>query len=345
MSAFIACLDEMAAHPQGLNGWSPLHRAVADVIRSGVSSFDNILMSLWETRPTITDAHAATLLLVSLHRLSFEHSHVRGLFVEGQTPAVLTAMLPAVVESLAADVGALVGQRSNSFTGVRRFLVPQLLIGQWAAHQDIESVHFADLGTGLGLLPRQLNARDVFDRFAPDLEWEPHSLSYVPIPLASRLGVDAPPLPTLEWVRACYGASEYYRDDFEDLLWTLDQCRDSASECEFEAFDLLDHDGLTALLRARRVNVATCNFVLYQFDAPTRQAIVDSVLDGLDAPGLLLTMDLSGALATPGAVVTAYQTGTRRPLHVADTSDAHLRGTVTCGSDLDILISPRREPI
>ena len=48
---------------------------------------------------------------------------------------------------------------SNSFTGARRFLLPQVLIAHFARRRGLREVRFLDLGTGLGVLPRQLNHR------------------------------------------------------------------------------------------------------------------------------------------------------------------------------------------
>ncbi len=209
--------------------------------------------------------------------------------------------------------------------------MPQLVLGAYAAHQRIGSVRLLDIGTSIGLLPRQLNNRAVFERFAPDLEWHPGAPSYRTIPLAARFGVDAPPLPTLEWVRGCHGPSAYYDERLSEVEWSLAQTEAAAADLRILPLDILHLPALGQFLRYHRINVATCNFVLYQYDEPTREQVIATITGNLERPGLLLSMEPGHELRRMGARVRAYRAGGTEALEVADVSDAHFVGRVTTG--------------
>ncbi|MBM9504502.1 hypothetical protein [Actinacidiphila acididurans] len=327
--SLLETLTDMQRHEQGNHGWSVVHEALALLMRSGDPALDALLAAVRASRPGISDSHLITLLGIALRGLADRDPEAAGLFRPEPAAAGRAAALASILGRDGAQIAAVVTEHSNSFTAARRFLVPQVLLGAYAAHHGIAEVRLADLGTSIGLLPRQLNNRAVFERFAPDLRWSPEAPPYRPIPLTARYGVDAPPLPDLDWVRHCHGPSAYYGDRFSEVLWTLEQTTPDPPGLRLEALDLLDADALTGYLRERRINVATCNFVLYQYDPATRERIVAAVLRGLAAPGLLLSMEPGHELRRQGARVTAYLDGDTTGRPVADVSDAHCIGTVT----------------
>jgi hypothetical protein len=329
----------MCHHQQGNHGWAAFHECLGAVAASRASAgLDQLLSTLWRRRPYISDAHAITLLGIAVRHLLAD---------EGGPAEVLDPRLPLArrVPALARlltergdAVAGLVESHSNSYTGARRFLLPQLVIGRYADARGMRSVRLLDLGTSIGLLPRQLNNEVIFDRFAADLRWDPEAPPFRPIPLEFAGGVDRHPLPTLDWVRTCHGPSDYYEQRFEEVLWSLDQSKAAAQDVLLQPLDLLDSPRLADLLTSLRINVVTCNFVLYQYDEDVRKQVVDTVMGALGVPGLLLVMEPSHKLARMGCTVHAYRDGSSDPLHVADVSDGHFMGVVMVRTGLGVLM-------
>ncbi|WP_210586757.1 hypothetical protein [Streptomyces sp. GESEQ-35] len=337
--SLLTALAEMRQHQQGNHGWSLFHECLSEVARSEASAgLDQLLSAMWQRRPHISDAHAITLLGIAVRQLALQD---RGLADVFRAELSASRRVPALARALseqALDVLRLMDSHSNSYTGARRFLLPQLVIGAFAAFRNIRRVRLLDLGTSVGLLPRQLNNKVVYDRFAGDLRWHPAPLPFRIIPLEFVGGVDRPPLPTLDWVRTCHGPSDYYEQRFEEVQWSLGQAETAGTRMALRPLDILDFPALAAFLRAHHINVVTCSFVLYQYDDDTRNRIVETVMGALGTPGMLLSMEPSHALARMGCVVHAYQDGSTRPLHVADVSDGHFMGTVTVRNGLTELV-------
>jgi len=335
---FARSVDAIAAHRQGHHGWAAAHRAIGRLLADGLEELERLLATTWVARPDISDAHLLTLLGVAIRDIAMRDPVAAGVFQDDLDDSARAELLREVVRQYEMDLARALRDRSNSFTGARRFVVPQLLVGAFAANLALPEVRLVDLGTGLGLLPRQLNNRAVFDRFAPDLSWDRATPAYRPIPLTLRCGVDTFPLPTLDWVRACYGNSRYYEDRFGELLWSLEQTRDTAQDVVTHVLDMLELRQMAEFLSTYRFNVATCNFALFQHDQNTRRMIVNCVVSRLQRPGLLLTMDPSHGLTSPGASVTGYLAGDPTELRLAEISDAHFIGTVTCGPHLSSIV-------
>jgi len=135
-------------------------------------------------------------------------------------------------------------------------------------------------------------------------------------------------MPDLGWVRNCFGASEYYDELFDELLYALAETDAASVGVEPVELDLRDRDVLAAFLTERRVNVATMSYVLYELAPVQRAAVLDTVVWALHAPAVLLVAEPEGELGRPGCVVTLYRRG-RRPLRICHVSDGHFRGTVT----------------
>ncbi|MFC9153780.1 hypothetical protein ACFTT0_02140 [Streptomyces bauhiniae] len=334
-----AALTDMLRHQQGNHGWAVLHEGLAGVAAAeGPTALDALLAEVWLKRPYITDAHAITLLGIAVQHHTLHDGGPSEVF-DAKTPLpVRVRLLAGLPKERRAELTRLMAEHSNSYTGARRFLVPQLVIGAFARARGIERVRLMDLGTSIGLLPRQLNVEPVFDRFAPDLRWHPAAPPFRRIPLEYVCGVDRPPLPTLEWVRACHGPSDYYEQRFAEVLWSLDQAKTAGRyDVPLRPLDLLDVRALADALTSARINVATCTFVLYQYAEDVRRRVIDTVVGALDRPGLLLVMDPSHGLARMGCSVHAYVDGSTEALHVADVSDAHCMGDVTVRPGMGVL--------
>lgn len=328
----VRALGDMQRHEQGNHGWSVVHESMALLAGSGsAAELDRLLDSVRRTRPRMSTSHLITLIGIALRTVAAQDPRAEALFSPGLPPADRARLLSGTLGEHNELITAVLTGRSNSFTGARRFLIPQLLLGSWAAHHGIDGMRLLDVGTGIGLMLRQLNHKAVFDRFAPDLEWSPCPPPYRTLPLDARHGIDAPPLPTLEWVRTCHGPSAYYDDRFSEVLWSLEQTESADGTFTISALDVLDLQALARYLRTHRINVVTCNFVLYQYDAATRGQVIDTIREALAPPGLLLGMEPRDGLRRMGARVEAHPTGSAGPLHVADVSDAHVIGRVTAG--------------
>jgi hypothetical protein len=326
--SLVRALRAMAQHEQGNHGWAAFHESLA-ALASSSREADPVLAEVWHARPRISDPHLITLLGIALRTLASGNAERSEVFRSASPLAERVGALVVMFRENGAELTDLLTGHSNSFTGARRFLLPQVLIGAFAKAHRIPEVRLLDIGTSIGLLPRQLNNEEVFRRFAPDLRWKPVKPEYRRIPLGARLGVDAPPLPDLDWVRGCHGPSDYYEQRFEEVVWSLDRTSDVDGDVVIEALDVLDQRCLADFVRSHRVNVAVCSFVLYQYAEPVRQQIISTVVANLDRPGLLLSMEPSHELRRMGCVVRGYRSGSAEAVHLADVSDAHFIGEVT----------------
>ncbi|NUR25404.1 MAG: hypothetical protein HOV83_06065, partial [Catenulispora sp.] len=310
-----------------------LYETLHDLLTTGDRGLHAVLDECWATRPAISNPHLVTLLGIGIREISLRSLDVGRLFDGDEDRDKRAEILRKALADDADALTAVVSNSSNSFTGARRFLVPQLLIGEFAARRGLTDVRFLDLGTGIGLMPRQLNNKTVFDRFAADLSI-PAQLRYRPIPLSARHGIDMSPLPTLDWVRACFGPSPYYSDRYRELLWSLDETADVADHVTVDALNLLDREQLAEYIRAHRFNAVCCSFVLYQYDPELRTRIVENIVHSMSGPGVFLSMEPSHGLLRQGCTVTAYLARVPEPLHVADVTDGHFLGAVHAGPDL-----------
>ncbi|MER6630240.1 hypothetical protein ABT301_18735 [Streptomyces sp. NPDC000987] len=333
-------LADMSHHQQGNHGWSAFHECLAELAGSPDSApLDDLLSALWRGRPYISDTHAITLLGIAVRHLLRDEGPAE-VFDPGLPLTRRVTSLARLFQERGDTVARLMESHSNSYTGARRFLLPQLVIGAFAEARGIRRVRLLDLGTSIGLLPRQLNNEVVFRRFAGDLRWNPAAPAFRPIPLELACGVDRAPLPTVEWVRTCHGPSDYYEQRFGEVLWSLEQAARPEHEVLLRPLDLLDSPRLEGFLKSFSFNVVTCNFVLYQYGEDVRRQLVRTVTGALGAPSLLLVMELSHALTRKGCTVHAYRDGSTEPLHIADVSDAHFIGEVTVRPELAVLTEP-----
>ncbi|MEU0480047.1 hypothetical protein ABZ260_12805 [Streptosporangium sp. NPDC006013] len=335
---FARTLAAIRQHQQGHHGWGVLHRTLGELLASRYPALDRLLNAVWTARPHISDAHLITLIGAAVRQVVLNDQNMAGLFGSQVSPATRLGLLRELVGRREEDLTEALCGHSNSFTGARRFLVPQLIIGGFAMANQLSEVRFLDIGTGLGILPRQLNNRIVYDRFSRNLDWSPRAPGYRKIPLASRYGIDAPPLPDLDWVRTCHGPSPYYEERFEELVWSLRETEGMKEKVTLRELDMLDIPELARFIAEKEFNVITCSFVLFQYDMRIQDMVKNCILTNMASPGLFLVMNPSHGLLRQGCRVEGHLSGDPAVLHLADVSDAHFIGTVTRGADLRTVI-------
>lgn len=324
VAAFQAAARRLGDHPQD-HGWRELYRLFAAGLAGGQAPrLAAVVSAARSARPDSGDEHLVTLVGIAL-RL------VADAAFPGLTGSHPVETRLATLERLLATHGDrivwLVTQRQNSFTSPRRFLVSQLLLARYFnVHQRPARV--ADLGTGLGVLPRQLNSARVFTRFASDLQWPDGVPPFRPIPLQRRYGVDRGPLPDLDWVRACYGPSAYYDERFQELLEVLALPEVAGAEVELVELDFTDPAALREFLTEHRINAVNLCYTLYEIPPPERGRVLSVLRDTLPTPGLIIVTEPNQDLARSGCVVSVHDT-TQPAIPwqpVCTVSDGHFRG-------------------
>ncbi|MGW4350504.1 hypothetical protein ACWELJ_00280 [Nocardia sp. NPDC004582] len=111
-------------------------------------------------RPESSDVHLVTLIGIAIKSiLSPTHFEI----LTSAAPLwERCELLDEEVKRFAAEISEIVAVRHNSFTNARRFLVPQVVMAAYFAadtklNDYVYPIRFADLGTGLGIMPKQLN--------------------------------------------------------------------------------------------------------------------------------------------------------------------------------------------
>ena len=314
--------DGLGLHPHD-HGWRELYRLFAFGIASGAPLLCEAAVAGRHSRPAGSDTHLVTMLGIAVRR------YVPELFAGELAVAPLPVRLDVLERGLhrrGDEVGQILRGRQNSFTGVRRFLVPQVIFGAYFADRPAP-VRFADLGTGLGIMPRQLNCRQLFDRFVGDLAWPDGRPRYRGIPLATRHAVDRGPFPDLDWVRHCYGPSGYYSDLYRELVIAAQTPEVRRCLVRYHELDLTDRGELARFLRRHRINVVNLCYTLYEMTPGTRREVLETVAENLAPPALILVIEPRGELAEPGCTVTMYdQNGGAVPL--CTVADGHFTGQV-----------------
>jgi hypothetical protein len=329
----------LGEHPQD-HGWRDLYRLFSYGLDRSAPNLTATVLSHYRARPTLSETHLLTLLGIALKAIvpqSFES------IAEGSSLVARLEALEEILDRNGTGISEIIGRRQNSFTSARRFLVTQVLLSAYFAREDPWEVRFADFGTGLGVLPRQLNAPEQYEAFAADLIWPNGIPSFRQIPLAERLGVDRGPLPDLSWVRSCYGESDYYAHLYDELLNTLSASEVKAAKVEYEEVDLLDFRSVVAFIRDRKINVANLTYVLYELERAKRSEVVEILARELYPPAILLISEPHRELHTQGAVVEFFHSGECRPQTLCFVTDGHYRGYVLPLEDYDAFV--KRYPI
>ncbi len=325
-------LSGLRQHPQD-HGWGAFFDAIDTLLQRKSRPLNRILSVSISARPNASAPLIITLLGASVKRIIDSYPHLATVLQDSQllrdNPKRLEAVL-AEYEDLILDT---LLNRQNSFTGTRRFLVPQTIFSRYFARQAVDGVNFLDVGTGLGLLPRQLNGPEAFDRFSACLEWPFGTATYRPVPLALRYGIDRPPIPDLDWVRHCYGPSRYYDRLFNELLWVLGLPEVVRSSACILALDVLDARKLGAFIRNHHIQAAQCGFVLYQYQPATREAVIASIVENLAQPGLLISMEPRGDLTEQGCHIRLFLAGRQEAVRFAVATDSHMVGCILPDED------------
>jgi hypothetical protein len=326
-------------HPQD-HGWRALYRLFSHGLDKSAPNLTATILAQRAARPTLSATHLLTLLGIALKAAAPEPFEA----IAVDSPVeVRLGILEEVLDQHSTGITEIIKTRQNSFTSARRFLVPQVLLAAYFAQSNQQQVRFADFGTGLGILPRQLNAVGQYDAFAPDLIWPQGMPHFRPIPLATRLGVDRGPLPDLEWVHTCYGQSDYYALLYNELLTTLAAPEVRTADVIYRELDLLDFGAVIRFIHQHEINVANLTYVLYELDRAKRSAIVELLAHELYPPGVLLVSEPHKELQTQGAVVEFFHKGQITPQTLCFVTDGHYKGYVLPLEDYEPFI--RKYPI
>jgi hypothetical protein len=321
---------DLGGHPQD-HGWREFYRLIAYGLELRSPGLVTVLESAMTARPESGATHLVTMLGIAVRAQAPECFRSP---LTGHSPKQRLAVLEAVLDLHAEPVAATIAARQNSFTGTRRFLLPQVLLSAYFADGD-HQVRFADIGTGLGVLPAQLNAADLYTRFSADLRWPQGVPAFRPIPFAARYGLDRDPLPDRAWVRACYGPSVYYREMYRELIESMSHPQVREAEVKYAAVDLLDTEALAEFLVRERINAVNLSYVLYELSPANRRRVLDTLGASLVAPGVVTITEPERELTQPGCTVLLIESGREKPWRLARVSDGHFKGAVTPLEDFD----------
>lgn len=326
----------LGQHPQD-HGWRELYKLVGYGLQESAPELVSILTKFRNLRPSSSASHAITLLGIALKAV-LTVKRFRAIIGLG----TLMNRLHALEEGLAAngaDVVGIMASRQNSFTSARRFLVSQVVLSSvFGALKGCEA-NFADLGTGLGVLPRQINSKRVYERFAPDLQWPSGIPEFRSILINKRFGVDREPMPDLEWVRKCYGLSTYYDELFGELLSVFEEPEVGSADVSLIELDLLDIDIIRSFLHKEGINTVNLSYVLYELDAQSRNQLLDLLVSELRHPALIMVSEPRNELIQQGCTVSLYLENDARPFEFCIVSDGHFRGAVNAGVDFELFQS------
>lgn len=316
--------SRLGRHPHD-HGWRQLYQLFGYGLERSAPALVDTILTYRGVRASSSAAHLVTLLGIAVKAV--DPGRFDRLVGTGQDDLRLQ-ILERVLTWHQEEIGRILSVRQNSFTAARRFLVPQALLGASLFQMPGRTVNFVDLGTGLGVLPRQLNSTTLYERFIGDLVWPDRQPAFTRIPLASRFGVDRGPLPDLGWVHSCYGSSGYYDDMYQELLMTL-RCADvRRAVVRYVPLDLLDRDAVAQFVRRYRINAVNLCYVLYELTAPRRRELIDLLADVLRPPRIIVAMEPQDELTGPGCTVTYWDESLTGQLEVCAVSDGHFRGRV-----------------
>jgi hypothetical protein len=339
LEAFRNAATGLAEHPQD-HGWRDLYRVFSHGLDRSAPNLTATVLAHHSARPSSSETHLLTLLGIALKEIApgpFES------IVSGSSANFRLDALEEALNDYRTAISEMIRSRQNSFTSARRFLVPQVLLSAYFAQQDGQEARFADFGTGLGILPRQLNSPEQYGEFAADLVWPSGVPAFRQIPLAARLGVDRGPMPDLNWVHACYGKSEYYTHLYNELLHTMASPEVRTAEVGYEEIDLLDFESVVAFIHKHKINVANLTYVLYELERAKRSAIVSMLIGELYPPGILLISEPHKELHSRGTVVELFYAEESLQQTLCYVTDGHYKGYILPLEDYDMFME--RYPI
>lgn len=318
-----AAAEGLARHPHD-HGWRSLYELFLYGLHNSAPQLECSLIEAYEARP-LSATHLLTLLGIALKA----HSGGQFAYLASRQPSIeRLPVLETVLRAHSQHVSAILLSRQNSFTCARRFLVPRVLLGAYFAKLGAGDIVFADLGTGLGVLPRQLNSRSQYDKFASDLIWPDGVPLYKPLPIRAALGVDRSPLPSLDWVHNCYGLSGYYDSLYHELQASLNDPEVQKAPVDYYELDLLDETALATFIREHEINTANLSYVLYEMEPERRRQVIRIVARELYPPALLVVTEPREELHREGCVVEVFCGNNLVPLSICFVSDGHFKGHV-----------------
>jgi hypothetical protein len=324
----------LGEHPQD-HGWRELYKLFSYGLDRSAPNLTATALSHHRARPTLSETHLLTLLGIALKAIAPQSCES---ILADTSPELRLKALEEIIDRNYARISKIIRNRQNSFTSARRFLVPQVLLSAYFAQEGIQEVRFADFGTGLGILPRQLNVPEQYKEFSADLIWPNGVPSFRQIPLSARLGVDRGPMPDLNWVHACYGGSDYYAHLYTELLHALSAPGVETAEVDYKEIDLLDFGAVTAFIRERKINVANLTYVLYEMERAKRSEVVEMLARALYPPAVMVVSEPHKELHAQGAVVEFFHSGEITPQTLCFVTDGHYKGYVLPLDDYDAFV-------
>jgi hypothetical protein len=330
---FQSVASGLAHHPQD-HGWRDLHRLFDYGLQQPGTNLEHVLATAYQARP-VSAAHLLTLLGIAL---KVEASEQFPVLTASGPAAERFPELEKVLRDRGAEIRRLLACRQNSFTCARRFLVPQVILSAYFGQHSDTPVRFADLGTGLGVLPHQLHSRTQFETFGPDLSWPGGVPMFQPLRFAATFAVDKAPMPDMSWVLSCYGDSSYYAQLHDELDVALRDPTVASAPVRYAELDLLDAAGLTSFIRENQVNAANLSYVLYEFQPQLRRLIIDRLTDTLAMPALLIVTEPAQELGQSGCQVNLYTAPGQPPFAFCRVSDGHFIGHVSPLRDYDSFV-------
>jgi hypothetical protein len=311
---FRAAAYGLGDHPQD-HGWRHLYKLFSYGLDHSAPHLTDIVLAQAKARPALSTTHLLALLGIALKVAA------PGSFNSIAVDAPIADRLDNLEDVLSRNrrqILDIIHDRQNSFTSVRRFLVPQVILSSYFSKLDGCEAMFADFGTGLGILPCQLNSRFQYDKFANDLVWPGGVPAFRTIPLKSRIGADKGP----------YGQSEYYANLYKELVQTISAPDIATTKVRYEELDLLDTEALSAFIHRNNINAVNFSYVLYELERGKRAEILQTLARELHPPGVIIVAEPHRELHGQGAVIEVFHNGDARPYTLCFVSDGHYKGYV-----------------
>ena len=146
-------------------------------------------------------------------------------------------------------------------------------------------------------------------------------------------------MPDVEWVRACYGLSEYYTTLYNELEASLHDPQVQDTKVSYHEFDLLDRSALETFLRNHHINAINLSYVLYELEEIKRRQVLEVLIRELPRPGIIILTEPQDELHREGCVVEAFIKEKEEPATLCFVSDGHFMGYVIPLDDYQEFIS------
>ena len=150
---------------------------------------------------------------------------------------------------------------------------------------------------------------------------------FKPLPIESAHGVDRGPMPDVEWVRACYGLSEYYTTLYNELETSLHDPQVRDAQVLYHELDLLDEAALISFIRHHRINAINLSYVLYELEDIKRRRVID-ILNRNSPTRNHHRHRARDELHREGCVVEVFVKDKEEPAALCFVSDGHFMGYV-----------------